>query len=185
MFELYCSPLHALTNGLWTNLGITSKQRRKKWFEKEIEASVMKEYERRYSLASQDNERMVNMLDMMVEHNIKAEKEGRTSDILTAERIVGNTGFFYLAGYVTSVDTMIGGMTYIAERPDWVTKCVKEGLNSPEQILSNESLKNSIKETLRLCPPIPLMIPRLIIKDCNIDGIPLKKGDYVTLPFGG
>jgi len=185
MFELYTHPLHGLTKGFYTQLGITQDQRRKKYLEKEIEASVMKEYERRYQSASQGNDRMVNMLDMMVDYNIKAEKEGRTSDILNAERIVGNTGFFYLAGYVTSVDTMISGMTYIAERPDWVTKCVKEGLNNTEQILSNESLKNSIKEILRLCPPIPVMVPRIILKDCVVDGIPLKKGDYVSLPHGG
>ena len=125
------------------------------------------------------------MLDIMIKHNLKAKKEGKTEDILDEKSIVGNVCFFYLAGYNTSVDSMTSGLTFIAERPDWVKRCVDEGLKSPQEILNNKSLECLIKEILRLCPPIPLAIPRKIMKDCEVDGIKLWKGDNVTWPHGG
>jgi len=80
---------------------------------------------------------------------------------------------------------MITGFTFIAERPDWTDKCVKAGMSSPEAIFNNEPLSFAVKEILRICPPIPINIPRIIIKDCVVDGVPLKKGDYLTYPQGG
>ena len=80
---------------------------------------------------------------------------------------------------------MTSGMTYIAERPDWASKCVKEGLDTVDEILNNQSLDFLIKEVLRLCPPIPILLPRYILKSCVVDGIPLKRGDRVTFPHGG
>lgn len=80
---------------------------------------------------------------------------------------------------------MTSGMTYIAERPDWVSKCVAEGLNTHQEILENKYLEFLIKEVLRVCPPIPLALPRKIIKNCEVDGIHFWKGDSVTFPHGG
>jgi len=187
VFSGYCHPLHALTFGLYTKSGITQSQRRRMYLEKELHRSIMLEYETRKTeyLSTTENTRMDNMLDIMIEHNLNAQKEGKTEEILDEHRIVGNVCFFYLAGYNTSVDSMTSGMTFIAERPDWVKRCVDEGLTSAQEILNNKSLECLIKETLRRCPPIPLALPRKIIKDCDVDGIKLWKGDSVTFPHGG
>jgi len=158
----YMNPLHHITFGLYTKSGITQAQRRKKYLEKELHRSIMEEYERRKTdyLSTTENTRMDNILDIMIKHNLRATKEGKTDDILDDYKIVGLVEFFYLAGYNTSVDTMTSGMTFIAERPDFVNKCVEEGLNSPEEIMQNKNLECLIKEMLRMCPPIPLAIPR-------------------------
>jgi len=138
--------MHILTKGYWNKAGITSNSRLKARMEKDIEATVMAEYNRRKESFNEPHGRLNNVLDIMIAHNIKAENEGRTEDILNSYRIVGNTGFFFLAGYVTSVDSMISGFTYIAERQDWCNKCIEGGLSSTEEILENQPLQFAIQE---------------------------------------
>jgi len=51
--------------------------------------------------------------------------------------------------------------------------------------LNNESLNICIKETLRRWGPAAALIPRIILKNVNIDGIELKKGEICTFPMAG
>jgi cytochrome P450 len=186
IFEIYGSIPNIITSGLWSKLSITENQKRGHYLKKELDTSIMAHYhQRKADFGTVDNTRLINVLDIIVEHNIVCEKSGRSTEIFVEDRIIGNTVFFHLAGYNTSNDSMTTGMTFAAERPDWIEKCVKDGLGSCEDILGNVSLQYSIKEILRVCPPIPTAIPRLLVKDCVVDGVPLKKGDYVTWAHGG
>jgi len=50
--------------------------------------------------------------------------------------------------------------------------------------MANRSNTLIQKETQRVCGPANDSWPRKVLKDITLGGIPIKKGDTITLPFG-
>lgn len=183
----YIKPYNLITNNLFHKLKLSKLSRHIYWLHGQIDACLMKEYNKRKQelINGVQHSRFMNILDQMVSHNVKCEQTGNTEKCLHGRAIVGNIFLFQLAGYQTSLDTMLTGITYIAESQKWMEKCRQSGLKTIEEILNNKPLEYCTREFQRLAPPIPLNVPRLVVKDYEFAGIKVKKGDHITYAQGG
>lgn len=50
--------------------------------------------------------------------------------------------------------------------------------------MASENLQKLTLEILRLCNPAQQLIPREVLQNCEVNGINLKKGDWLTIPIG-
>jgi cytochrome P450 len=88
----------------------------------------------------------------------------------------------FLAGTDTSAAVVVWAMTTLMNNPRVMNKVQMEIRNLYEnKDFINEDdiekllyLKSVVKETLRLFPPSPLLLPRETIENCNIDGYEIK-----------
>ena len=72
---------------------------------------------RKYS-GNFENDRVTNIFDIYIRHNIEARSKGRTSDILDQKAILGMLWITQIAGSDTSRASSSHGLTYIAEQPE-------------------------------------------------------------------
>ncbi|XP_010425328.1 PREDICTED: cytochrome P450 71B3-like [Camelina sativa] len=129
----------------------------------------------RHGVTSQDRPDIVDvMLEMLHKH------EQDDSFKLTVDHLHGVISNIFLAGVDTSAVTMIWAMAELIKNPR-VMKKVQDEIRSCIGIKQNERideegvdklqyLKLVIKETLRLHPPAPLLIPRETMSQINIQG---------------
>ncbi|CAN1163435.1 Cytochrome P450 83B1 [Linum perenne] len=90
----------------------------------------------------------------------------------------------FIGGTDTSAATVVWAMTYLMKNPKMMIKAQEEvrhaigkkGLVNEEDIQQLSYLKAIVKETLRLQPTLPLMVPRESTQSCNLGGyeIPAK-----------
>ncbi|EOA25262.1 hypothetical protein CARUB_v10018577mg [Capsella rubella] len=130
----------------------------------------------------------------------KGEKEVGSEDFVDSllrlekeETVVGNDKFtrnnvkailmdILLAGIETSAISMIWAMTELARNPRVMSKvqseirnkCGKRELIRYEDIDQLHYLKMVIKESWRLHPPAPLLLPREVISEFEIDGYKIQ-----------
>ncbi|KAG9443507.1 hypothetical protein H6P81_014847 [Aristolochia fimbriata] len=111
---------------------------------------------------------------------------------LTQENIKGVIFDIFAAGTETSSTTMVWAMSYMLKKPKVMQKAQEEirriVKNGKVEITENEIaqmnyLKLVIRETLRLCPPLPLLLPRESIDDCEIGGYQIPKKSRVLVNF--
>ena len=79
----------------------------------------------------------------------------------------------------------MSGVTYLAENQEWIEKCRSAKLDTIQDILDNIPLIYSLKESLRLAPPIPLNVMRHVVKPAEFAGIKVQPGDLITYGHGG
>ncbi|GAY66409.1 hypothetical protein CUMW_248520 [Citrus unshiu] len=97
----------------------------------------------------------------------------------------------FVAGTDTSAATLVWAMTYLMKHPR-VMKKVQEEIRSlvggkksfvdEDDVQELHYHKAVVKETMRLQPPVPLLVPKETIEKCTIDGyeIPAKTLVYVN-----
>ncbi|CAN1163433.1 5-OH-xanthotoxin synthase [Linum perenne] len=111
----------------------------------------------------------------------------------------------FIGGTDTSAATVVWAMTYLMKNPKMMIKAQEEvrhaigkkGLVNEEDIQQLSYLKAIVKETLRLQPTLPLMVPRESTQSCNLGGyeipaktrfigksIDVKGSDFELIPFG-
>ncbi len=100
------------------------------------------------------------------------------------EEIFGDGLFLLSAGVATTVATLEFIIKLLAAHPECVEKLraeIKHAAPDGNMTLANIQqmpyLEMIIKEAMRLYPPVPLFLPREIISDTEINGLPLFKGD--------
>jgi cytochrome P450 len=111
-------------------------------------------------------------------HNIRAAKEGRVSDIVDKLAIIGVLSGTQFAGSDTSQSGSSSGLTYIAEDQKLqqkVLEACKDG--NSDHIIENQTMHKMTLEILRLCNPAPVLIPRVAMDNFEINGVKIKKGD--------
>ncbi|GAV67857.1 p450 domain-containing protein, partial [Cephalotus follicularis] len=96
----------------------------------------------------------------------------------------------FIAGTDTSAAVVVWAMTFLMKNPIAMKKAQEEvrnligtkGFVNEDDIQSLHYLKAIVKETMRLQPAVPLLIPRETTQKCNIDGyeIPAKTLVYVN-----
>jgi cytochrome P450 len=129
-------------------------------------------------LSGTKSDRCPNIFDLYLNHNIRAAKEGRVSDIVSDLAIIGVLIGTQVAGSDTSQAGSSSGLTYIAEDQNLqqkVFEACKDG--NSEQIIENQTTQKLTLEILRLCNPAPGLIPRVVMSNFEINGVKIKKGD--------
>ncbi|XP_047968321.1 cytochrome P450 71A9-like [Salvia hispanica] len=121
-----------------------------------------------------------NILDIL----IQMKEDNSSSVALTWDNVKAILMDIFVAGTDTTAATIIWAMTALIKNTSTMNKLQKEirDLVSNRRHVYEDDLsklpylKAVIKETLRLFPPAPLLLPRQSMSDCNINGytIPAK-----------
>lgn len=109
---------------------------------------------------------------------------------LTKDNIKANLTAMLMAGTDTSFIELEYAMAELMQKPHVMGKLqaeVRRVMPKGQDIVTEEQLgcmpylKAVIKETLRLYPPAPLLMPHLSMSDCNINGYTIPSGTRVIV----
>ncbi|CAI9102004.1 OLC1v1000187C1 [Oldenlandia corymbosa var. corymbosa] len=117
-----------------------------------------------------------DIIDLMLQ--LRHGNSSSTSFELTLDHIKAMLMNVFFAGTDTAAAAIIWAMTVLIKNPTIMQKVLDEiGNTMQEKTITNEDdieklpyLKAVVKETLRLFPPAPLLVPRYSMEDCVIDG---------------
>ncbi len=86
-----------------------------------------------------------------------------TGQIFSTEDMVDQVAIFFLAGHETSASALAWALYLLAMHPEWQDKVADEALTLPEEFGFSDMSKLRVardvfRETLRLYPPVPMMV---------------------------
>ncbi|RNL61101.1 cytochrome P450 [Nocardioides marmoriginsengisoli] len=101
--------------------------------------------------------------------------------------IVNHMIFLLMAAHDTSTITMSAMAYYLAKNPEWQEQAraesVAAGGSDYDAISSLDLQERIMKESLRLCSPVPSM-PRVAVRDVSVNGYRIPEGSFVAVsPF--
>ena len=155
----------------------------------QIHQVIMETYNRR---KTQPRDTLgINLIDLMIKHNLCAEEEGRKEDILTEEEIIGCIITLQFASADTTKNLTLNVLYYLGKNPADQTRIYQEifnhQLNSPEKgyfdLDGSDYMNCYLKECLRLFGPGVQSFDREVIKDFKLGKYNFKKGTIVVVPF--
>ena len=121
--------------------------------------------------------------DLFAQLCIAESEEGAT---FSDEDIVNHMIFLLMAAHDTSTITMSSMAYHLARYPEWQEKARAEAFaigDDYDSVVGNELLERIMKESMRLCTPLPSM-PRVATVETAINGYRIPKGAFVTVsPF--
>ncbi|MFB9235143.1 cytochrome P450 [Plantactinospora siamensis] len=94
-------------------------------------------------------------------------------DVLTLDELVATCTLLLVAGHETVVD-LLGNATLTLLRHPQAARELRDGDRDPQV---------AVDELLRYDPPVQ-MIMRTALVDCDVDGVPVRRGDMVLLMIG-
>ncbi|HEX4191262.1 MAG TPA: cytochrome P450 [Marmoricola sp.] len=107
-------------------------------------------------------------------------------DVFSDEDVVNHMIFLLMAAHDTSTITMSTMAYYLARSPEWQEKARASVLatgDDYDSVVGNELLERVMKESLRLCSPVPTM-PRVATRETSVNGFRIPEGAFVTVsPF--
>jgi cytochrome P450 len=101
--------------------------------------------------------------------------------------VVNHMIFVLMAAHDTTTTTMTTMAYYLARYPQWQERARQEAASIPDlpsyaELDTLHALDWSTKESLRLCPPVPIL-PRITVKDTAVLGHHLPAGTRVIVPL--
>ncbi|KAL4193284.1 hypothetical protein AMTRI_Chr06g198620 [Amborella trichopoda] len=107
----------------------------------------------------------------LVDVLLQLQKEGTPDFTLSTDNIKSVVMDMFVAGTATTATALVWGMSELMKNQLALKKAQDE-----RDLHQLHYLKAVVKEILRLHPPGPLLVPRELIEDCNIEGyhIPVK-----------
>ncbi|XP_060186313.1 6,7,8-trihydroxycoumarin synthase-like [Lycium barbarum] len=132
----------------------------------------------------QSSNRPKSMKGDILDVLLQLRKEQSTPIDLTLEDIKGVLMNVLVAGSDTSAATVIWAMTTLIKNPKVMKKVQEEirksignkGIVNEDDIQNMSYLKAVIKETFRLHPPTPLLIPRESMRKSTLEGYEIQPG---------
>ncbi|XP_060180855.1 6,7,8-trihydroxycoumarin synthase-like [Lycium barbarum] len=118
---------------------------------------------------------------------LQLKKEKSTPINLTLEDIKGLLMNVLVAGSDTSAAAIVWAMTALMKNPKVMKKVQEEirksignkGIVNEDDIQNMPYLKAVIKETFRLYPPVPLLVPRVSMEKSTLDGYEIQPGTII------
>lgn len=112
--------------------------------------------------------------------------ESDDGDTFTDEDVVNHMIFVLMAAHDTSTITMTQMAYRMAEHPKWQARARAQSMElgptlTYDGLAELTVLDAVMKESLRLCPPVPAQ-PRMAIKDTQVRGHFVPKGAMVAIP---
>ncbi|GAA5160395.1 cytochrome P450 [Pseudonocardia eucalypti] len=100
------------------------------------------------------------------------------------EDVVNHMIFLLMAAHDTTTITMTTMSYYLAKHPEWQRRAREQSLGlgpdlGYEQLGELVAVDRIMKESLRLCPPVP-GLPRRAIKDTEVLGYRIPEGSYIS-----
>ncbi len=83
-----------------------------------------------------------------------------TGQCFSAAEMVDQVAIFFLAGHETSASALSWALYCCAAAPEWQTRIAKEAeaLSDPKDVKRLTTSRDVFRETLRLYPPVPMMV---------------------------
>lgn len=106
--------------------------------------------------------------------------------VFSDEDVVNHMIFLMMAAHDTSTITLSIMFNYLAKHPEWQERARQQSLALNKSTLDFEDLEKLdvltrvMKESLRLCPPVPGM-PRKVLRDIEFKGVRIPKGSLINL----
>ncbi|MBV9831156.1 MAG: cytochrome P450 [Marmoricola sp.] len=98
--------------------------------------------------------------------------------------IVNHMIFLLMAAHDTTTITISAMAYYLAKHPEWQERARAESVAAGDLdydgVLGLEVLDRVMKESLRLCAPVP-SLPRVAVQDTAIQGYFIPRGSFVTV----
>lgn len=112
--------------------------------------------------------------------------QGDEGETFTDEDVVNHMIFVLMAAHDTSTITMSQMAYRMAKSPEWQDKARAQSLELSAELTYDDLGSMSVldlvmKESLRMCPPVPAQ-PRMAIKDTSVQGFYVPKGTVVSVP---
>ena len=107
----------------------------------------------------------------------------QTGDTFDREEMVDQVAIFFLAGHETSASALAWALYLLALHPDWQDKIAQEATELTPDFGSISKLKltrDVFRETLRLYPPVPMMVRETANKETFRNRV-VKRGAQVVL----
>ena len=137
-----------------------------------------------------------DLLTVMLHAKDEEAIDGMHECLLSAQEIEDNCMAMFLAGHDTSATALAWWMGFMAMHPAACERARREVLDvlgtqdtssaiklTPEHIARMPWLEATLKEAMRLRPPITAPFMRQANHDINIHGVQIFKGDMVSMPI--
>jgi cytochrome P450 len=103
---------------------------------------------------------------------VQAEEGG---DLLTIDELISTVVLFIGAGIENTKHYIGFGVACLLERPE-----LAESVRRDPDLLAA-----ALEEVLRLEPPVQVAVPRVVLEDTDLVGVPLQAGELVAIVVGG
>ncbi|XP_061978092.1 desmethyl-deoxy-podophyllotoxin synthase-like [Populus nigra] len=145
--------------------------------------SIIKEHRARKAEGNSSNE---SKADDLVDVLLDLQEHGKLDFSLTTDNIKAVILDLFIAGTETSSTILEWAMSELLKHPEVMEKAqteVREVLGKDGGVGELNYLKMVIRETMRLHPPLPLLLPRECREECGINGynIPIKSRVLVNV----
>lgn len=115
---------------------------------------------------------------------IMTTKDPLTGQTFTTEEMVDQVAIFFLAGHETSASALAWALLMMAMYPDWQECVASEGQSIAserfEEVRKLKVTRDVFRETLRLYPPVPMMVRETTRPEVFRDR-PIKQGAQVVI----
>jgi len=103
---------------------------------------------------------------------------------LSDNEVLGEIADLYTAGYDTTANTIAWTLLLLAQHPQVASELSREltGRDADYHTKPGTLLDRVIKESMRLMPATPMVIPRTVAQDCTLSGVKIPVGAMVIIP---
>ncbi|KAL9403959.1 hypothetical protein Peur_000931 [Populus x canadensis] len=163
--------------------GMRSRMKRLHQEADRILESIINDHRARKAEGNSSNE---SKADNLVDVLLDLQEHGNLDFSLTTDNVKAVILDIFIAGTETSSTILEWAMSELLKHPEVMEKAqteVREAFGKDGSVGELNYLKMVIRETMRLHPPLPLLIPRECREECGINGynIPIKSRVLVNV----